>query len=457
MKTTKPAVILLALVLLTAAAAQPAEKPAKKEISNTQFASCLVKITTDEAVLPLNEFAIEYLVRSSGVAGKAAREVLDISPDIASELFEIEEIYSIYSDSAGGIGIPPGAAFPGASFRARTSPTTARAATRTPTARTTPRPGTRTTTPTRPTTPTRRSTTPTTRTPPRASTVTSPLPSTAEQTILFRLQVGLPNEAKPAAEEFMVALIENLRSALSGAFDQYSAKLNNQLVLADKEAIRAEQQLVQMQLELRKISDYRDLSRSVILTSINSQRSNIQSTEMRKASDQIEMESIAREIADTEVKIREKVKYDPIAIELQGIVDIQTDSLKRIQKLVKTGTAPSAEVEGVLEKLARARIELAKRREEISRAQGGHRVSQLSSKLASYTQRMAQHELSLSSMERQLKEAMDFLDRADNHELLSLKADITKQSLQEALLWLEQMERKARLVRLPAVTVLGGS
>ena len=254
-----------------------------------------------------------------------------------------------------------------------------------------------------------------------------------------------------------MALIDNLRSALRGAFEEYRAKLDSQLVLATKEAHSAEQQLVQMQLELRKISDYRDLSRSVILTSINSQRSNIQSTEMRKASDQIEMESIAMEIADTEVKIREKVKNDPITIELQRIVDIQTDSLKRIQKLVKTGTASSAEVEGVLEKLARARIELAKRREEISRAQGGDRVRQLSSKLAQYTQRMAQYELSLSSIERQLKEAMDFLDRADNHELLSLKADITKQSLQEALLWLEQMERKARLVQPPAVTVLGGS
>jgi hypothetical protein len=101
MKITKSAVILLAMVLLTAA--QSSEKPAKKEISNTYTASCLVKVTTDPAVLPGDIIAIEYLMHSSGVAGKAASEVLKISPDIASQLFEIEGIESIYPDSAGGV------------------------------------------------------------------------------------------------------------------------------------------------------------------------------------------------------------------------------------------------------------------------------------------------------------------------------------------------------------------
>ncbi len=136
---------------------------------------------------------------------------------------------------------------------------------------------------------------------------------------------------------------------------------------------------------------------------------------------------------------------------------IQTDSLKRTQELVKEGTVSSAEVEDVLEKLARARIELAKRREEKSRVEGGNRLKLLNSELADYTRQMAQYELSLFSTEDQLEEAMDFLDRADNYELLSLKADIARQSLQETLLWREQMNRKARLVQPPTVTVLGGS
>jgi hypothetical protein len=255
----------------------------------------------------------------------------------------------------------------------------------------------------------------------------------------------------------MNALIENLRRALSDAFDDYRDKIQGQQDLADEEATRAEMKLVKMQKDLRSISDYRDLSRSVILTDISNRRSDIQKFEMRKASTKIEMDAITREIADTEVKIRKKVANDPITIELQRIVDIQTDSLKRTQELVKEGAVSSAEVDDVLEKLARARIEIAKRREEISNAEGGNRLNQLSTRLAQYTQKMAQDELSLSSTKERLDEARDFLDRTDNYELLSLKADIATQSLTAALTWLEQIERKSRSIQPPAVTVLGGS
>lgn len=429
MRTTKPAAILLALVLLTATAAQSAKKPAKKPISNTRTASCLVKVTFDPAVLPLSDVVIDYLLHSSGVAGKAAREVLNISPDDAFQLFRIEEVAKY---SAGDVGIPP------ESFPRRSS---------TPTVfgeYGAPMPGEIVRKP-KPTF--RRST----------GTTTKSTASAAEQTILFKLRVVLPDDAKPAAEEFMNALIENLRQTLSDAFDDYRNKIIGQQRLAFEEADRAERKLVSMQKQLRNISDSRNLSRNVILDDISNLRKNIRNFEMQKASNRIEMESIAKEIADTEVKIREKVANDPITIELQRIVDIQTDSLKRTQELVKEGAVSSAEVEDVLEKLARARIEIAQRREQISRVEGGDRLNQLSSKLAVYTQKIAQYELTLSGKKEQLDEAMDFLDRTDDYELLYLKAGIARQSLQEALLWRERMDRKARLVQPPAVTVLGGS
>jgi hypothetical protein len=466
MKTTKTIVILLALVLLTAAAVQPAEAMVKPKISDTRTASCLVKITSDPAVLPLSDIIINYLLHSSGVAGKAAREVLDISPDQASDLFTIEDVAKYSATLPRSSSRSRTAATRTASSSSARSRTAARPRTPTTTAARTPRPAKTTTTrtPAFPGVADReydlyyRQPTPGRRTP---TTTKSPTP-TDEQTYLLKLQVELGEEVldepiKPAAEEFMNALIENLHSALNIAFKDYRDKISNQQDLASEEATRAEIKLVKMQKELRNISDYRDLSRNVILNDISNLRTDIQKFEMQNASNLIEMRAITKEIADIEVKIRGKVKNDPITIELQRIVDIQTDSLKRTQELVKEGAVSSAEVDDVLEKLARARIELAKRSEEISKAEGGNRVSQLSSKLAQYTQRMAQYELTLSGKKEQLDEARDFLDRTDNYELLSLKADIARQSLSMALMWFEQIERKARSIQPPSVTVLGGS
>ncbi len=464
MKTTKSAVILLALVLLTAV--QPVEAMEKPEISNTRTASCLFKITADEAVLPLNEFAVDYLLRSSGVAGKAAREILGISPDAASELFEIEEIFGVdsplggyggYGVELGGMDLPadatPGASTLGATTTSRSTRPTAtpppRTATRTPTTRTS-RPRIPTTTTTRQTYPTR-TTTPTRPKP----TVTQPPPYRTEQTILFRLQVGLGDEAKPAAEEFMMALIDNLRSALSGAFEQYSAKLNKQLRLAYEEARLAEEELVRMQAELRDFSVSRDLSRYAILKDISTLRQKLQTAIMNRASDETLYEATAERIAEEQARRRELVEDDPITRELKSILDVHEKRLKDTQKLYESGSASAADLEDVKEKIIRARIELAKRQEEVGNPPGSVVLSSLNDELASLSTKVALARQEISSFEEQLKEAEELLGKADSYELLSLKADIARQSLEETLLWHARLGRNIRSVQPPDVTVIG--
>jgi len=480
MKTTKTAVILLALVLLTVATAQSDEKPVMKEISNTRTASCLVKITTDEAVLPLSEFVVEDLLRSSGIAGKAAREVLEISPDIASELFEIEEIFGV--DSAlggmglggygGGMDLPadatPGAAIPGASTLGAITPSrsagrTTTTATRTPSRSPTPTTSaSRTTTPrpaaVRP--PTRR--TPTRPTPRRTPTLTQPLPSTTEQTILFSLrvdfsQVSAEEPIKPAAEEFMMALISNLRNALSGAFENYRLKFKQQLDLARNDAARAENELIQMQARLREISGSRDLSRQVILRDISSLRQKIQSAIMKRASDEKLYEATTERIAEEQAKRKKLVEDDPITRELKSILDVHEKRLESIALLVESGSATPVELEDAREKIIRARIELAKRQEEVSKPPGSIVLSSLNDELANLSTQMALAQQEIRSCEQQLKETEDLLEKADGYELLSIKAEIARQDLEETLLWRARLGRNARSIQQPDVTVIGAA
>ncbi|MFH1716491.1 MAG: hypothetical protein ABIF19_04005 [Planctomycetota bacterium] len=109
MENTKRIVVLLILSFLTVGPAQSAEKPARR-ISNTRTASCLVKITCDPAIMPLSLDTIDYLLRSSGVGGKAVREVLDSSTIWIEDLFSVEYVQSSTSDASpprwGSPGIP---------------------------------------------------------------------------------------------------------------------------------------------------------------------------------------------------------------------------------------------------------------------------------------------------------------------------------------------------------------
>jgi len=253
----------------------------------------------------------------------------------------------------------------------------------------------------------------------------------------------------------MIALIDNLRSALSGAFDQYSTKLNKQLRLADEETARAEHELVQMQARLRSISGSRDLSRNVILGDISSLRQKLQSTIMKRASDESLYEATTRQIAEEQARRKKLVEDDPITREFMSILDVHERRLKDTQKLYDAGRASAADLEDVREKIIRARIELAKRQEEVSNPPGGIVLSSLNNDLADLSTKVALARQEINSFEKQLKEAEELLEKADGYELLSLKADIAKQNLEEALLWRARLGRNIRSIQPPYVTVIG--
>lgn len=253
----------------------------------------------------------------------------------------------------------------------------------------------------------------------------------------------------------MIALIENLRKALSGAFDQYRSKLDDQLNLVGEEAQRAEIDLVQMQAKLRDISGSRDLSRNVILRDIGDIRQMLQTAKMEQASNSALIEATTKRIAGEQARRKELVENDPIAKEFKSILDMHERRLKDTQKLYEAGRASTADMEDIREKNIRARIELAQRQEEVSNPPGSLRLSSLNVDVGDLSTKVALAQQEIRSFGKQLEEAEDMLKMADTYELLSLKADIARQNLEETLLWRARLGRNIRSIQPPDVTVIG--
>ena len=434
MKPTKRFVILLILLLLISIPAQSAEQPATAQISNTRIASCVVKITSDPMVLPLNDATIDYLLHSTGIGGKVTREILNISPDLVSDMFKIETLVG----SAGRI-------LPEPSPRRSSAPTGMQeyeyemmmearrmgmeykpSTTQSGYSRRTP------------------------------TTTATSLSYTMEQTILFKLQINLPEDVKPAAEEFMNALVDNLRSTIVKAFEDYRIRFKAQLQLTEQEAINAESDLRENQKILREISGTRILDRTKILADINRLRQEVQTAKMNQASNQVSIDATTKQIADIQAKIKDKLANDSITMELQGLVEMIEKLLARAEIEVQAGGIPADQIEDIKEKLARTKIELARRRESLSKSAGGTRIESLNKELADSLIQATQDEASLSSQEQQLAEVESLLVKVDDYELLSLKTEIVKQNLQEAMLWRDRMSRQIRLLQPPLVSILGG-
>ena len=418
MEATKHIVVLLVLILLISVPAQSANKPAAAELSNTHVASCLVKITFDPLVLPLDSITIDYLLHSSSVGGRVAREVLNISPDQVSDIFKIEAL----AGAAGRI-LPQ-------DRRQRTEGRGQKTEGRGQ----------------------------------RQELLSSDfgllfseqMSFATEQTLLFRLLVELGNDVKPAAEEFMVALVDSLESTLVKAFEDYKLRFNNQLKLAEQEATSAETDLREKQKTLREISRSRVLDRDRILADIYRLRQDVQTPKMNQASNQVIIDATTRRIADIQARIKKQLENDSITIELQSIVEMSGKLVIEAEKQVKAGTISSIQLDEIKEKLARARIEIARRREQLSSSVGGNLIETLNKELADRSIQATQDEASIRSLEQQLAEAESLLAKADDYELLSLKADIAKQNLQESILWRDRTSRQIRFLQSPMVSILGG-
>jgi len=258
MKSQKLTVLLAAVILVAAASGQEPEKQPEPDMSNTRMAACLVKVNADPEILPLNIETMENLLHSSGVAGKAAREVLDISLDESHEIFSIEPLSTDSRRTRGRTSRRPPRPKPAATRpsqgpdahaleeleifkglskfdpkkrrkigperrpadqhdeRARFEQMIMMRSRETPEYR-------------------RKGYAP--KKPP------APKSFVQEQVILLRLEVDLPEGVKPAAQEFMNAIVANLRSALRTAWESCYGQLHDSVNSAKYWSDKAQEEL----------------------------------------------------------------------------------------------------------------------------------------------------------------------------------------------------------------------
>jgi hypothetical protein len=398
-------------------------------------------------VLPLTGVTIRYLLRSPGVGGKAAKDILGIQ--FVNELLEIEQL----SWEPGAIRRSVAETLP--SDRDREKMQIKPQSPKEPKGESLPDYESAIETMKR-----------RVEGPPKAQTGRGRTTAAQEpdfideSTVFFRLEVALPGAVegkpvKPAAEEFMNAVVKNMCETLNIAADDFRSRIRARINLAAQEADRAENELMELQAKLRELSGSGPLSCAAVLGDISGLQREFQSIEMKEASQSDTIEAITSKIAEAEAKATEKLKSDPVTNELQRLLELQILNLENVKKLVETGRTSQTDLADAEERLARARIELAKRREELTKSAGGDLIASLNNQLSNLSIEMAQYKTRFYSIKKQLDEARRLLGSADEYELLSMKADIAKRNLQEAIVWCEQIERRMRMIQLPGVTVIG--
>lgn len=254
----------------------------------------------------------------------------------------------------------------------------------------------------------------------------------------------------------MNALIDNLRAVVDRACYEYRERLTRRFDLAREESDRAEHELLSWQDRLREISGSYVMDRDSILGGINDLRYEIQQIEMKQASNQVIVDATAKRIAELQANLQLEIEKDSITDELKRLLFLQEENFRNVEKLSASGRVSATEFADAQEKMARSRIELAQRREQLSKSKGGNQIESLTNTLTNCSEEIAQYKAELASYQQQLTRAEELLGKADGCELLSLKADVARQNLQEVLVWRDRLSRQMRLIQPPDVSVIGG-
>ncbi len=180
----------------------------------------------------------------------------------------------------------------------------------------------------------------------------------------------------------------------------------------------------------------------------------IQNLEMEIASAEARGKAIEEQIERTRRDAERRLAQDTVTQELQKLVQMNEDHLGLLRKQFETGRLPAAELAQAQENLARAKIDLARRQEELSKAAGGDRLESFNSQLSQMAIQMAETRARLDMLRTQQSET-------ERRQMQAVTRDPQVQRLRatrKALDTIEQQigELTQRLVRLqrPAVTIL---
>ena len=371
----KTKMIFLAAVLflssvVPAFAEEKAKEESQKEISNTYHASCILKITASPEILPAEGIkTIEYILQSSPVGGKAAREILGVHPDPLNPAPFGENIEVLLLSS---IKI-----------------------------------------------------------------------SENSSTYTIRLLCHFPDVQTPAVEEFMFAIIEQLRLYLEKEYEQYFQRLELNMKAASENTIKAEVELRSLQSRLRDISGSFNLDRKAILENIANLQNELGGIEKRMKEADFMVNELSRQIAEASAKIDSALYNDVVLKELETILSSQQKSFDSVNKLVETGAANSSQLFEAEEKLARAKIDIAQRKELIRKSAGGEKIEMLNQRIDDISMRKQQDMIVRETIDQQLGLAQNLLGRVDEYEIVGLKTDVAKEAYQRSI-WSES-ELKAKM------------
>jgi len=231
--------------------------------------------------------------------------------------------------------------------------------------------------------------------------------------------------------------------------------MNNKLIV---------HQTVEVHLKIRQFLENIESPLAIIPPDISPETFLYERQELQRQRRMVEMDvarmkarrtATEQAIAQISNEVDRKMTADLVTTELQKILETSAGLLTAANERHKAGAASLGQVREMEQKLARARIELAKRREELSKAAGGDQIAKLNSELTSLSIDLAEKTAELQILNAQLGQTEAQLAMATtlNPKLSELR--YAKEASDAAQQRASQLKTRLANLTPPTVTVIG--
>ena len=161
------------------------------------------------------------------------------------------------------------------------------------------------------------------------------------------------------------------------------------------------------------------------------------------------------QIARAQLEAEERLANDTVTVELQGIVELQTKILAEKRVQMEYGQMPASGLRETQENLAKARIELARRKEDLTWSASGGRLTNLSGQLSQIAIDRTEMGARLSVLRRHLADVEKELSQIAAFEAQAPQIKSAKTTVEALSRQLAELKTEQASLRPPLVTVIG--
>ena len=162
-------------------------------------------------------------------------------------------------------------------------------------------------------------------------------------------------------------------------------------------------------------------------------------------------------IARIQEETQEKLANDTVTQELEKLVKVSSDHLEFLLGAYEAGTQGAPELNAARENLARAKIELARRREELSKITGGERLAELNKDLSTITIDTAETDAQMKIVNGLLEETQQQWTQASRFDPKAARIQVAKEALDIADRNVLALKKRLANLQPPTVTTIGSN